>query len=187
MVEPRKMQFEYPDQAGYPDGFGFLDEGTRAVISELGTKAAVETSPVPAARTGGSDYELDLSDDAEYGKYVAYLNQDEIGALFYRHVGGRVVLLSLFVDDAFRGHGVATELIEYVLKSVRKSGRRITIICPVVRTFVDRNPEYEALVDRVHPGVASESILLALHAPHEQPIAGFAVALRDAMELEDPT
>jgi predicted GNAT family acetyltransferase len=185
MVEKRKIQFEYPDQAGYPDGFGFLDEGSRAVISELGAMAALEASLTSAARAG-SDYELDLSDDAEYGKYVAYLNQDEIGALSYRHVGGRVVLLSLFVDDAFRGHGVATELIEYVLESVRRSGRRITIICPVVRTFIDRNPEYEALVDQAHPGVASESVVQALDAPEGQPIAGFAGALRDAMEVEDP-
>jgi hypothetical protein len=29
----------------------------------------------------------------------------------------------------------------------------VTIICPIVRTFIDNHPEYEDLVDRKRPGV----------------------------------
>lgn len=53
----------------------------------------------------------------------------------------------------FRGQGIATELILRVLDDVRAQARTVTIMCPIVRTFIDRNPDYADLVDAEHPGV----------------------------------
>jgi hypothetical protein len=51
------------------------------------------------------------------------------------------------------GDTAATELIRQVLDDVRAQGKTVTIMCPIVRSFIDRNTEYAELVDAAHPGV----------------------------------
>jgi hypothetical protein len=36
---------------------------------------------------------------------------------------------------------------------VRAQGKVVTIMCPIVRNFIERNREYADLVDWKHPGV----------------------------------
>ena len=50
---------------------------------------------------------------------------------------------------------MATELVARVLDEIRESGKKITIICPVVGEFIARNPEYLDLIDKVHPGAGA--------------------------------
>jgi len=63
-----------------------------------------------------SDWELEVIDDAEHGRWVATLGTDAIAELRYRLRGGRVVLLSTWVDHPYRNHRVATELIARALQ-----------------------------------------------------------------------
>jgi predicted GNAT family acetyltransferase len=65
----------------------------------------------------------------------------------------RLVLQATSVFPEFRGQGIATELIRRVLDDVRADGRTVSIMCPIVRTFIDNNPEYADLVHPGHPGV----------------------------------
>ncbi|MFE0629398.1 GNAT family N-acetyltransferase [Streptomyces sp. NPDC058864] len=102
-----------------------------------------------------SRWVLDVVHDAEHGRWIAALGDDGIAELSYRFVGGRVVLLTTWVDPAYRKNRVATELISRVLDEIRESGKKITIICPVVGEFIDRNPEYADLIDTVHPGAGA--------------------------------
>lgn len=99
-----------------------------------------------------SEWELDVINDDERGRWIAALGAEAIGELTYRFVGGRVVLLSTWVSHAYRNHGVATELISRVLDEIRPSGKKITIICPVVGEFIARNPQFLDLIDKTHPG-----------------------------------
>ncbi len=99
-----------------------------------------------------SSWELDVINDTERGRWIATLGAEAIGELTYRFVGGRVVLLSTWVNQAYRNHRVATELVARVLDEIRDSGQKITIICPLVGEFIARNPGYLDLIDKVHPG-----------------------------------
>lgn len=99
-----------------------------------------------------SSWELDVLNDAEHGRWIATLGAEAIAELPYRFLGGRVVLLTTWVDSSYRNHRVATELVSCVLDEIRESGKKITIICPVVGEFIARNPEYADLIDKVHPG-----------------------------------
>jgi predicted GNAT family acetyltransferase len=65
----------------------------------------------------------------------------------------RLVLLATSVFPEFRKQGIATELIRRVLDDVRAQGKTVTIMCPIVRTFTEHNPEYADLIDSKHPGV----------------------------------
>jgi predicted GNAT family acetyltransferase len=119
------------------------EESNAALIAALNKKALSEVE---------SSWELDVINDTERGRWIAALGAEAIGELTYRFVGGRVVLLSTWVNHAYRNHRVATELVARVLDEIRESGKKITIICPVVGEFIARNPEYLDLIDKVHPG-----------------------------------
>jgi GCN5-related N-acetyltransferase len=59
------------------------------------------------------------------------------------------VLLTTRVNRAYRNRRVATELVARLLDEIRESGKKITIICPVVGEFIARNPKYLHLIDKV--------------------------------------
>ncbi|OLT37798.1 hypothetical protein BJF82_14065 [Kytococcus sp. CUA-901] len=60
---------------------------------------------------------------------------------------GRVTLLATSILPDYRGQGLATELTRRVLDSIRAEGKSATVRCPVFRSFIERNPEYAAMVD----------------------------------------
>lgn len=99
-----------------------------------------------------SSWQLDVLNDSEHGRWVAALGDDAIAEVSYRYVGGRVVLLTTWVNPAYRKHRVAAELVSRVLDEIRDSGKKVTIICPVIGEFIHRNPAYADLIDKSHPG-----------------------------------
>ncbi|MET7672994.1 GNAT family N-acetyltransferase [Micromonospora luteifusca] len=120
-----------------------------------------------------SSWELDVINDAERGRWIAVLGAEAIAELPYRFVGGRVVLLTTWVDPAYRHNRVATELIARVLNEIRESGKKITVICPVVGEFIARNPEYLDLIDKVHPGVGAYPQHTPAEGDHDDGLAAF--------------
>jgi predicted GNAT family acetyltransferase len=139
---PSRYAFEYPDEAGSPAGKGTLSQDQIVLIDEL-----LDNPHAPA-----SDFEV--VNDEKTGIYEAIVGDREIAGLSYNVAGAdRLVLLAISVFPEFRKHGIATELIRRVLDDVRVRGKTVTIMCPIVRTFVENNPEYAGLVDSKHPGV----------------------------------
>ncbi|SNT45633.1 Predicted acetyltransferase, GNAT superfamily [Actinacidiphila glaucinigra] len=122
------------------------EENNAALIAALDEENLSETESI---------WVLDVVHDAEHGRWIAALGDVGIAELSYRFVGGRVVLLTTWVDPAYRKNRVATELISRVLDEIREIGKKITIICPVVGEFIDRNPKYADLIDTVHPGAGA--------------------------------
>lgn len=143
--EPARYDFEYPDTAGYPDGVGTLTQDQRVLIDEV-----LDDERKPA-------FDFGLVNDEKNHVYIAFVGDTEIGGVTYSLQGNRVVLLAASVYPEFRHQGVATEMIRRILEEVASQSRTVTIICPIVRTFIDSHPEYEPLVDALHPGVRSTS------------------------------
>jgi predicted GNAT family acetyltransferase len=105
-----------------------------------------------------SEYELEIFNDSEHLKYEAWLGKDAIADLTYQFAGDRIVIMRTVVNESFREHGVSTELIQYVLDDIRRSGRKTTVICPMVGEFIAAHPEYRDLVDSVHPGSGTTEV-----------------------------
>jgi predicted GNAT family acetyltransferase len=106
-----------------------------------------------------SDWAMEIVKDAEHGRWEAILNEDTVAELSYRLVGGRVVLLSTWVAYPYRQQHVATELIARVLDEIRDTGKKITVICPVIGAFIAHNQAYGDLVDPRHPGSGMSTVL----------------------------
>ncbi|MBO0849050.1 MAG: N-acetyltransferase [Pseudonocardia sp.] len=120
-----------------------------------------------------SSWVLDVINDTERGRWIATLGAEAIAELSYRFVGGRVVLLKVWVDPAARHNRVAKELIARVLDEVRESGKKITVICPVVGEFIARHPEYLDLIDKVHPGSGAYPQHEPVDGNHDDDLAAF--------------
>lgn len=155
MTAPSESWQPLHDQLQFSDYGEWLDEGTAALVDTIAEDARAQEAASRPVR--GSDYELDITHDADLAVYRAWLNSDEVAILTYKIVGHRFVLLSTSVVPAFRKHGIATELIAHVLDDVRGSGRTVTVICPAVREFVDHHPQYQDLLDKNRPGVRSRA------------------------------
>jgi predicted GNAT family acetyltransferase len=139
---PSRYASEYPDAAGYPDGKGTLSQDRTVLIDEL-----LDNPHAPA-----SDFEV--VNDEKAGIYGVIVGDREIAGLSYNVADDdRLVLLAISVFPEFRKQGFATELIRRVLDDVRAQGKTVTIMCPIVRTFIENNHEYAGLVDSKHPGV----------------------------------
>ncbi|HEU4849567.1 MAG TPA: GNAT family N-acetyltransferase [Terrimesophilobacter sp.] len=145
MTDPtrsNRYDFEYPDEAGYPDGKGTLSQDQVVLIDEV-----IDDPRAPA-------FDFAVVNDEKAGIYEAIVGDREIAGMPYSVAGdGRLVLLATSVFPEFRKQGIATELIRRVLDDVRAHGKTVTIRCPIVRTFIEHNPEYADLIDPEHPGV----------------------------------
>lgn len=153
MTAPSESWHPLHEQFRFSDYSEWLDEGTEALVSTIADGARAQKSASRPVRD--SDYELDITHDADLAVYRAWINDDEVAILTYKIVGHRFVLLSTSVVPGFRNHGIASELIAHVLDDIRGSGRTVTVICPAVREFIDHHPQYEDLLDKNRPGVRS--------------------------------
>jgi predicted GNAT family acetyltransferase len=132
----------------------WLDEGTAAVLDDMGRRVPTPASaPLSFVTVPPADYIFTVAHDEAAQAYKAIFGNEEIGYLSYRLVSGRVALWSAAVLPEYRDHGVAAELIAKALDDIRASGRKVTVICPIVRMVIDHHPQYEDLVDKEHPGV----------------------------------
>jgi predicted GNAT family acetyltransferase len=136
-----RYDFEFPDEAGYPDGEGTLSQDQVVLIDDV-----LEKREGPA-------FDFGVVNNEEDGIYEAFVGDRSIGGISYTRKENRMALHATAVYPEFRHMGIATELIRRVLDDVRSHGRTLTIMCPIVVTFIENNPAYADLVDAEHPGV----------------------------------
>lgn len=148
-TENESNTFEYPDAAGYPDGSGFLDEGTSALVDEV-TSHAVRDVDRPSA---DAESEIEVHRIADERVYSASMDSRELATLRYDEADGRVIVHTTTVAPEFRGRGIAADLIADALDDIRERGLRVTVQCPVVAAFMTGNPQYSDLIDPEHPSL----------------------------------
>ena len=50
------------------------------------------------------------------------------------------------IDEKFGGRGLGTTLVRAALDDIRSRGDKIDPLCPLVKRFIEKNPEYADLV-----------------------------------------
>lgn len=77
---------------------------------------------------------------------------DHLAFLQYRKpASGAIVLVHTEVPPAMEGKGVGGRLVKAALEAARSEGRRVLPRCPFVRSYIERHPEYGALVETAPP------------------------------------
>lgn len=135
--------FEFPDAAGYPDGAGFLDEGTDALVDEVAAEAA-HWFDEPSA---DAEREIEVHHDETRHAYFARIGRLEVGSVRYAEIDGRVVVTTTTVLPEFRGRGIAIELIADSLDDLRDRVGRVAVTCPVVSAFMETNTQFADMLE----------------------------------------
>ena len=143
-----RSDIEYPDRAGYPDGNGFLDEGT-ALRQDDGGSLEFTTPSADAAT------EIVVRDDQDASEFQAVIGNRVVGIIKYVRLGNSPVLLkATFVEPGQRGLGISSALIAHVLDGFRNRGQRFAVECRQIRAYLNAHPQYADL--EVHDGRPKE-------------------------------
>lgn len=90
---------------------------------------------------------MDLNIQHEPGKrYFALIEDGEGGeaeAAYKEEADGTRSFDHTFVPDAVRGKGVAEQLVRHALDDTLRSGHGFKAVCPYVKGFVQKHPEYK--------------------------------------------
>lgn len=62
----------------------------------------------------------------------------------YKMIEGGVSYLSTVVPPEFRGKGVAGILVKHVLDDAAANNLKVEPICPYIKSYIDKHPEYQA-------------------------------------------
>ena len=73
-------------------------------------------------------------------RYEVLADGRHAGFATYRRKGDEVLFLHTAVDPAYRGQGLAHELVQTALADVRAAGQRPVGVCPFVAGVLERDP-----------------------------------------------
>lgn len=90
--------------------------------------------------------ELDVTHDAEGGRYLLRRDGEHVGLIDYRVNGDVYNLHHTEIRPDARGKGLGGVLVRGALDDLRESGKQVTPSCWYVREFIDGNPEYGELL-----------------------------------------
>lgn len=86
-----------------------------------------------------------ITHDAERSRFTAPTQFGE-AALEYMRDGKRIIFTHTGVPPEAEGHGIGASLAKAGLDYARDEGLIVKPMCPFVATFVQRHPEYQALL-----------------------------------------
>jgi predicted GNAT family acetyltransferase len=84
------------------------------------------------------DNRYELRIDGKLAGLAAFLDHD--GQRVFHHTE---------VDNAYRGHGLSTVLIEQALADAKASGMRIVAVCPAVAAYLGKHDGFADVTDPV--------------------------------------
>jgi predicted GNAT family acetyltransferase len=72
----------------------------------------------------------------------------QTAVLDYQRAGNRLILVHTGVPASLEGRGIGNRLVKEGLDWARREGLRVVPICPFVRAYLMRHPEYVDLTTR---------------------------------------
>jgi uncharacterized protein len=87
-----------------------------------------------------------VRDNPDDLRYELVVDGSVIGEILYRRLPDRIALVHTEVLPAYEGRGLAGRLVAGALEDIRARGERVVPICPYVRAYIRRHPEYADLV-----------------------------------------
>ena len=85
---------------------------------------------------------LSVRDNRAELRYELVRDGEVLGFLLYRIEPDAVVLVHTDVDPANEGQGLGSVLVKGALDDLRGRGVRAVPLCPFVRAYIRRHPEY---------------------------------------------
>ena len=96
--------------------------------------------------TDSSDTPVEVRHDEAGHRFHGFVEGEQLALLTYSKRGEAFRLDHTEVDPSARDRGIGEAFVRGVLDDLRSTATRITVICPFVNRFIDRNPEYRDLM-----------------------------------------
>jgi uncharacterized protein len=96
----------------------------------------------------GSAENIAVQDNPGESRYELLLDEQVVGEILYRLAPDPVVLLHTEVLPSLEGKGLGALLVAGALDDIRARGLQVVPLCPFVRSYIHRHPDYADLVVR---------------------------------------
>jgi uncharacterized protein len=94
-----------------------------------------------------SDHIPQVRDNEAQRRYEVHLDGMLVGSAGYVRRGGRAYLVHTEIDPGHEGAGLGSTLVRGALEAQRERGELVVPLCPFVRAYLDRHPQYADVVD----------------------------------------
>ena len=101
-----------------------------------------------AAEKPADDAPREVIDVPDDHRYEIRVGGELAGFAVYHRRGGRAYFVHTEIDAAFEGKGLGSALANGALDAERARGELIVPLCPFIRSYIDRHPDYTPLVDQ---------------------------------------
>jgi uncharacterized protein len=85
-------------------------------------------------------------DNSMENRYEARVDGELAGASVYELMPDTIVFLHTVVAEEFEGQGVGTAIARYALDDARARALYVRPLCPFIRGWMQRHPEYADLI-----------------------------------------
>ena len=98
-----------------------------------------------AARDIGAESVV-VRDSPDEHRYEAHVGTSLAGFADYHAQPGLITVMHTEIDPVFEGRGLGSALVRAMLDDIRRQESKVLPVCPFVRDFLQRHPEYRDLV-----------------------------------------
>jgi predicted GNAT family acetyltransferase len=88
-----------------------------------------------------------VQDNPAERRFEVFADGKLAGFATYRVRDTVVTVVHSEVDPELRGHGLASELAQQTLDTLRQRGNRVVPACPFFARYVGEHPEYDDIID----------------------------------------
>jgi predicted GNAT family acetyltransferase len=90
---------------------------------------------------------ITVLDVPDKGRFEARDEEQQFaGMVTYQLTGDIIVFTHTEVDPAFEGKGVGSQLARAVLDDAKAKNRTVVPICPFIKGWIEKHPDYQGLV-----------------------------------------
>jgi predicted GNAT family acetyltransferase len=86
-----------------------------------------------------------VADAPERNRYEITVDGELAGFAQYRLAPDHITFVHTEIDDAFAGKGLAGVLVRHALDDARARGLRVVPVCPYVKAWIGKHPDYQDL------------------------------------------
>jgi uncharacterized protein len=90
--------------------------------------------------------DLTVADNLFEGRYEAQLDGEVVGVVEYELTDDLIILIHTEVLPNHQDQGIGGALARCTLDDIRSRGLRVRAVCPYMRSWLERHPDYDDLI-----------------------------------------
>ncbi|TMR08473.1 N-acetyltransferase [Nonomuraea turkmeniaca] len=90
---------------------------------------------------------IEIVDNSTESRFELLVDGKVAGFADYRLLPTKIVFTHTEVLSDYEGQGLASKLVGHALQASADTGLRVVPLCPYVRKYIERHPEFQDLVE----------------------------------------